>query len=66
MGPASTKPKTFKHSKMSKRFNVSLPDKIVDKHAELIKRVSLSALLQEALEREAKSPHLLPFMGEGI
>jgi hypothetical protein len=58
----------FSFLRMAKRFNVSIPDSILLEHAELLKRVSLSLLLQEAIRQEARQPRLSlpPFVGEGI
>jgi hypothetical protein len=53
---------------MARRFNVSLPDSLLLEHAELLKKVSLSLLLQDAIKREAREPRLsLPkFIGQDI
>lgn len=53
---------------MAQRFNISLPNNLVAEHAELIKKVSLSKLLQDAIRREAQKPETsLPvFIGEAI
>lgn len=53
---------------MAQRFSVSIPDSMLAEHGELLTKISLSLLLQEAIKREARQPEIsLPaFIAEAI